>query len=150
MEKSRANNTKYICYCLIINSYEKTSWGNIHKRLSRTIIWSVDHNGNNLPKRPMGKNMRNNVYLWYPFKNPLGKIEDVTYYMSWIYSQRVRPGDTEGSNGKTNFWQKLWNLDCPPKIKHFYGDWVTILWRLKTYWKGRGWKLTHVAAYVRD
>ena len=37
-------------------------------------------------------------------------------------SQRVRPGDTEGSNGKTNFWQKLWNLDCPPKIKHFYGD----------------------------
>jgi len=86
MEKSRANNTKYICYCLIINSYEKTSWGNIHKRLSRTIIWSVDHNGNNLPKRPMGK-IWGIMYIFDILSKTLwGKIEDVTYYMSWISS----------------------------------------------------------------
>jgi len=56
-------------------------------------------------------------------------------------SLRVRPGDTEGSNGKTDFWQKLWKLDCPPKIKHF-------LWRLshntlavKNILKRRGMKI---------
>lgn len=85
MEKSRENNIKYIWCCLFINSCEKAPWENIHKRLSRTIIWSVDHNGNNLPKRPMGK-------IWgimYIFSKTLcRKVEDVTYYMSWISLMR--------------------------------------------------------------
>lgn len=64
-------------------------------------------------------------------------------------SQRVQPGDTEGSNGKTNFWQKLWNLDCPPKIKHF-------LWRLsqntlavKNILKRRGMKIDTCCSLCR-
>ena len=37
--------------------------------------------------------------------------------------QRARPGAADGSRGKDDFWQRLWKIDCPPKIKHF-------LWRL--------------------
>lgn len=36
---------------------------------------------------------------------------------------RAGPGESESSNGKDDFWHKLWSLDCPPKVKHF-------LWRL--------------------
>jgi len=33
--------------------------------------------------------------------------------------QKARPGAAEGSGGKDDLWQKLWKVDCPPKIRHF-------------------------------
>jgi len=33
--------------------------------------------------------------------------------------QKARPEAAEGSGGKDDLWQKLWKVDCPPKIRHF-------------------------------
>lgn len=38
-------------------------------------------------------------------------------------SPRIVGAGVGGSEGESEFWRKLWKLDCPPKVKHF-------LWRL--------------------
>jgi hypothetical protein len=53
-------------------------------RITWHMLWTVDHNCNNLPQNLMGKIWGWILCLWYLLKNLFGEIEDMAYSMSFI------------------------------------------------------------------